>query len=1234
MKKKIKLLALLGVAAMMFGCSNEVSSSTDPSSGGSSVTPSSNTGNSSTGGDSTGTSDSSHDIETIEPSTVSPTGTETGNRDANGKFYSDYGSKADTAKAGKDLAIDIASEGDTLLKNANNALPLSSYEKKVTVFGMASVDLVTAGGGSGAGTTGNNDIAYTGLVESLEDAGLEVNPVTVNLYKTYHTLGTINNELPVENYTPSTIASYYGYNDVAIVTLSRIGTENKDLQTCEVEDHANADDHILQMDDNEKAMIKHVKQYFDKVVVIINSSNIMQIPELDAEKTSDNYGVDAILWVGGVGNNGAMAIGRILKGTVNPSGHTSDLWARDFTKDPTFTNFGWQTQNKDSSGNRMNAFFYDKDGKMTNYADLEYREGIYSGYKYYETLATDKGNDGEQWYKENVLYPFGYGLSYTTFSWEWDSITKGDITAGNQEITCKVKVTNTGEVAGKDVVQIYYSAPYTKGGIEKASNNLINFGKTKLLNPGESDVVTVKFTAQDMASFDYNDKNNNNFKGYELEKGDYVITANKDSHTPVLTHTKKVASDLQLETDYITGKEIKPLFSDEDDQYLSTSESLLNNSISRATGLKQPEPASLTDRTLTDAQIALLDDQDVYNHYELQESDPWYVSSTPSTWNQGETHNLKLADMAGIDYEDLTIADDGSIVEGTDDGSKKWTEFMNELSWDDMANIVSGDNHSGPGMGAIEAIGMDENNYADGPVQIRGGTLFPSAPILAASFNVTLGQKMGRMVGNDAIWNNLSQWAGPAMNTHRSPFSGRNFEYYSQDGWHAARFAAAAVTGAASKGLISYVKHFFLNDQESYRADYGGVCTFVTEQAMREGYLKPFEWAFKVGKSLGAMSSFNRIGFAVTAESYAVHQYLLRDEWDSKADVCTDAWAKDYVPVNLMAYAGSDQLLGNSSTYAKNSFDRGTWDSTAKMVKTKGSKDSATDDTNNPSLYFGIRRKAQRALYTRANSTTVKNGISSGATFSVDAEVGVPNAVSIASGDIGFTIDDTAEASLKEYGLSLVNGKVISGTATKEGSVTIQASVNQDNWISSTANITVNVKSAIHVNDIAMTTGTSAATFTADSPMSMKVDIPALAYFNEIAGAAQFWGRSMNGLIVNAYQDSTDDSWHQRDEDKTASDIITIDASTAKDSKIYDYKFSNVPAGLTANAHKKEVMGKANKSKYEVVDYYTLDGTLSAGKYTVDVDLEYYTNAYMSGWIFSGTPTEHHYTGTITFTVA
>ncbi len=1218
-KKKVMNLGLLALTAILLtGCGGGEESSISSSTGGISSDSGYNSSDSTSTSSEDPSSSSSIDDEEEEDDTdasavvetmVEADGYDTGNLDAEGGFYTDYASLADEQQAAKKVAVQIAEEGDVLLKNANSALPLRSSEKNVTLFGMASVDLVTAGGGSGSGTVDNNGIAHSTLQSSLEDAGFTVNPSTLNLYESYDALGTINNELPISNYTPSTIASYYGYSDAAIITFSRMGTENKDLATNNVEDHENEDDHTLQLDDNEVALVKHVKEHFSKVIVLINSSNIMQIPELAEENTESNLGVDAILWIGGVGNNGVDAVGSILNGDVNPSGHTCDIWTRDFTQDPSFTNFGFDTQNKDENGERMDSSYYDKNGNITNYNQVEYREGIYNGYKYYETKATDMGSSGESWYQSQVLYPYGYGLSYTEFEWKWVGTEENRvIDAANQTVTVKVKVTNTGSVAGKDVVQLYYSAPYTTGEIEKASNNLVNFAKTDILEPGESEIVEIQFVAQDMASFDYNDANNNNYEGYELEAGDYIITANRDSHTPVLELTRTIENDIKCETDYTTGKEIKPIFTGEFD---STNETLLANSISRATGLHQPAASTVADRTLDDATIAEYDDQDIYEHYEDDEGDPWYVSNVPDSWDQESDETIsaaiKLADMSGIDYEEPYINENGTVVIGTDEGSQKWEEFMNQISWEQMCNIVSGDASSGPAIGAMSNIGKkDEGSYSDGPVQIRGGTLFPSNPVLSSSFNTELAEKKGRLIGNEAIFLGRTQWAGGGMNTHRSPFSGRNFEYFSQDGFHASKFSAAEVRGALSKGLITYVKHFFLNDQESFRADYGGVFTWATEQTIREQYLRPFESAIKAG-SMGAMSSFNRIGKQVTANSYAVHQYLLRDEWDSKADVCTDAWAKDYVPINKMAVAGSDQVLGSSNSYETNQLDHGTWNENAKTVYVKGSAESNSDDTASDTYYFGIRRRAQRALYARANSIVNENGIVAGSTIDVYLERGVSNAVQI---EVGSTNDISVEladgASLPD-GLSIVNGMVISGTPSEEGTFYADVNITLDGWVTSTATLALHVASAMYYNGEAISTGSAIATYSVGETIDAKIDVPTLAY-NEYYSSRYY--------IVNWY--TKDFVNYNRNEDKTASDLITIDASTADEAHEYGYDVSNLPSGLTSSQVMKSHTGLANRGSYDVVDYLQLSGSIAeAGTYTFTVTLNIPVTMYVSGWLFA-----------------
>lgn len=1229
MQKKIKLgLVLLASLSLgLVGCNTGESSVGTSSSSSSSSSASSPSDSSSTNpSTSTTTPVEEPDVyEPIEETLVSADGVTTGRLDKEGKYYTDYATKKEASEAGKEVAVTIAEEGDVLLKNENNTLPLSKYEKKVTLFGMHSVDLVVAGGGSGAGTLDNDGIMHSTLQSSMEDAGFSVNPRTISLYTSYLQMGTINNELPLANYTQSTIESYSTYGDAAIVTLSREGTENKDLATNSVADHANEDDHVLQLDDNEKALIKHVKENFDKVIVLINSSNIMQIPELAAEKTDSNLGVDAILWIGGVGNNGVDAVGKILNGEVNPSGHTSDIWSADFTKDPTWTNFGFDTQNKDANGNRMDASYYDEDGNQTNYSQVEYREGIYLGYKYYETKAHDMGAEGEAWYDENVLYPFGYGLSYTTFDWEWAGVEDNVvIDAANRTVTVRVKVTNTGDVAGKDVVQVYYSAPYTSGEIEKASNNLVNFAKTDMLEPGESQIVEVQFVAQDMASFDWNDANKNGFSGYELEAGDYIITANRDSHTPVLSTTRKIESDIRCETDYTSGKEIKPIFTGEFD---STNETLLENMISRATGLEQPKPASKEDRTLDDATLKEYDDQDIYYHSELKTSDPWYVSSVPSNWNQGVIDSndpITLAEMSGIDYE-LPQLKNGTVTIAQDAGTQKWETFMNQLSWEDMANIVSGDAKSGPGISAMANIGKPEDNYADGPVQIRGGTLFPSNPILAASFNTDLAEQKGRIIGNQAIFAGLSQWAGGGMNTHRSPFSGRNFEYFSQDAFHSARFSEAEVTGALSKGLITYCKHFFLNDQESFRADYGGVFTWATEQVIRENYLRPFEFAIKAG-SMGLMSSFNRIGKQVTTNSYAIHQYLLRDEWDSKADVCTDAWAKAYVPVNKMALSGSDQLLGQSSSYSNNAFDHGTWDPEKKTVLV-AEGENVTSSSNpgtveDDSLYYGVRIRAQRALYTRANSSTAQNGFTAGEKIVVNLERGVSNNIPVTiAGTNDVTISLAQDATMPQ-GLKLVNGNVISGNPSTEGSWDINVNVTVDGWITSTAVLELNVVSAVQIDGKAATTA-GETKLALNQAYDGKIQAPSLAY-GTVTGSR---------MIVNWYEYKFQK--YNRNEDKTASDIITIDAADADVAHEYSYKVTGdtIP-GVSFKTVTKWWDGLSHRGGYDVPDYVQMSGTpTQAGTYHITVTINLPTTFLMSGWLMTFGCGETQYVQEITIVV-
>jgi len=1144
--------------------------------------------------------------------TVSGTALPSGAVSANGKFYTDYATLEEEQQAAKELAIQIAEEGDVLLKNANNALPLSASENRVTLFGMATIHLIEAGGGSGAGKLGNNGITPSTVQSSMEDAGFVVNQKTIDLYNKFETLGTIYNELPIEHYGASIVSTYKSYNDAAIITFDRIGAENVDCATNNVPDHADENEHYLQLDDNERALVEHVKKYFDKVIVLINSANIMQIPDLAADKTADNLGVDAILWVGTTGNNCIDAVGRILNGSVNPSGHTVDLWSRDFTQDPTFTNFGHNDQNFDANGNRMDAYFYDRNGNRTVYTEVEYREDIYMGYRYYETVAADKnaaGQDGESWYQDHVLYPFGYGLSYTTFDWELLTASGGSITDYKQQLNVQVKVTNTGSVAGKDVVQLYYSAPYNEGGIEKAAINFVQFEKTDLLQPGESQVLTLSFVAQDMASYDYNDANGNGFSGWELEAGTYTITANKDSHTPVLSLTVDVASDIQCETDYATGNTNEPVYVGDFD---STNDSLMLNKLTRGDLVdgKIPASATVADRTITDAQIALLDSQDTFDPYQDKSSDPWYYDAVPSGWTQAASHaedfsdvTIKFADMAGVAKDD-----------------PKWTEFMNQLTWQELCDLVT----KGTGAVAIPSIGKAADASSDGPVQISGGTLFPGAPITAATYNKHLAYEMGRMVANECIFNGVNEWLGPGCDIHRSPFSGRNFEYYSEDGVQGGLICAQVVQGATSKGIMTMLKHYFANDSESYRADYGGIATFATEQALREIYLRGFEYGVKFGGTIGLMSSFNRIGYQVTSGSYATCKTLLRDQLGFEGFVVGDAWTKDYAPLNMYVRGGTDQVLGEGAGYAKNDLTRGEWSAEQNVVLVPANAEEKAAGQNtmaSPTQYVNTRIAAQNMLYARANSTANNNCLS-GAAVVVDIMRGVPDSAALSVGGSSDVVVTLAEGSTLPEGLSIQNGAVTGTTNVPEGSYTVNVDILADGWVTTSGTITVNVVSAI-LFDGQNITADGVTVSAGDISASISSDY--YAYGKLVPSIAFVWGRMMEGRIINCYYNPafTDvgQGWYNRNEDKTAADIITHDAADAVDTDLYRAQavVKDSSGKMVSTVQLTDVVTTVagqSGAPYDATTSWKLEGNLPAGDYTVTVELYAPAVACMNNWLF------------------
>ncbi|MGN1370473.1 MAG: glycoside hydrolase family 3 C-terminal domain-containing protein [Aristaeellaceae bacterium] len=1181
------------------------------------------------------------------PSVAGATGSQSGAMEANGKFYLDYATLAEEQIAAEELAIEIASEGMVLLKN-DGALPLTAKEKKVSLFGTASYNLVHSGSGSGAGTVGNNGVAFKTLEDSLLSSGLRLNQTLVNLYKSY--AGSAP-EMPVEELTNTIASTYKSYQDVAIITFSRVGGEDEDLSAHDVEGHADPNDHELMLMDNEKALIRHVKQHFSKVIVLLNTSNVMQIGELNEPKTADNLGVDAILWIGGVGNSGAMAVGKLLTGEVNPSGRTVDTWLVDLTQGPSWTNYATQSQNIDEDGNRMDAAIYNEEGADTGYRIAEYREGIYNGYRYYETAYADAPEGEKEAAYANVLYPFGYGLSYTGFDWELvDTDLTGAISDRAEEITIRVKVTNTGNVAGKDVVQLYSNPPYTVGGIEKAAANLVGFAKTDLLAPGESQVVTISVVAQELASFDWDDRNGNGFSGYELEAGDYVLNVNRDSHTVAAAVTRTVAETILCETDLVTGEAIQPVFVDD---YTTVSDSLLDNQISRADGLTQPAPISKEDRIWDEGTIEFLDSQENYQPYQDSEDDPWYIASVPETWTQAATHaedysdvTTRLYTLAGKRFDEPTVTD-GVAVAAEDENTRAWDEFMNQLTWNDLVDLVV----TGRPPKMIDSLGLEINGYVNGPVQAGSGLLWPSAPVVASTFNTELAEEQGRLIANECYFLDTRAWAGPGANLHRNALLGRAFEYYSEDGYLAGVFASTVVRTVTEKGIICYVKHMMLNDQEQYRNTKGGVLTFADEQVIREQYAKPFEMLAKQGKTLGYMSSFNRLGYWNASADYAMQKVLVRGEWAFEGRTWTDAWVKSYAPINILVRAGDEQPLGDGRDFPVYTLTQGEWSADDNCVKVPANQAETAEGVNtllSPTHYYWVRKAAQRVLFTTVNSIANKNGL--------NLETGHITFAQHIPATIGLKLDGLENITNLELvsgelpeGLQL-DGTAITGVASTIGDYPVTIKGVAFNWVTFQADVVVHVVNPLQVASNAVElSNADANTIRVKAGEAIELDV----YSNYLQYGKQYkLGGGTGGImlpmegfngkgrmpaatiqIINLYQQFED--WNEcadtvahplyrgnigaipRDEDSTAGDMPTADVLGGNYAQAYEYSFSckKLPEGLQMEKIMQLVYGLSYGS-YEVEKSAKITGTVTTpGTYEIELNLLVPAGGVTGGWI-------------------
>lgn len=807
--------------------------------------------------------------------------------------------KAEAFANAQEVNLKLAEEGFVLLKNENAALPMNKGAR-ISVFSKNSVNLSYGGSGSGGFDTSNNKNLY----ESLNDAGFVTNPTLKRFYESSQSgpVRTANSsdldngdnqkiataETPQSKYTDAVKNSYADYSDAALVVITRIGGEGFDLPRYQgdSEGAVSPDSHYLELDQNEIDLLTAVTDgTFKRVVVVFNTPSSFEATFLkDSAYAAFADKIDAAVWIGFTGSNGITALGEILNGDVNPSGRLVDTWAADFTKNPSFVNFGTgclpDTTDK-------------YDGGM--YYSVDYEEGIYVGYRYYETRGE---TDGEDWYNANVVYPFGYGLSYTTFDWTVGDVSASEIELGTT-ITVPVTVKNTGSVAGKDVVQLYASAPYTLGGIEKAHKVLVGFAKTKLLQPGESETVTVSFDPYSAASYDYRDANSNGFSGYELEAGEYTLYVSRNAHESEKAIALNLAADVQIGTDPTTDSEVVNRYTDSEN--FLDSDWQLDTMLSRADWEGTwPTPQTAQQHAGTDRLYEEIRSEEHNNPTDFDSEEyPWF----------GEEPTLTLRDLLpsaeAEGYEPVVSYDD-----------ERWEELMMGCDEEEMIALI---NNGAYHTLAMESVGLPATIHGDGPSgftcfmskeQVNGTCQYVSEPVMASTWNINLMNELGEAIGEEgtigdkATGQPYSSIYAPGVNIHRSPFGGRCSEYFSEDPFISGMMGAAEVQGIQSRGVLPTVKHFVANEQETHRS-IGGDLSWLSEQALREIYLKPFEYTVKLGETRGIMTSFNRIGTRWTGGDYRLLTEILRNEWGFNGLViCDFNTIPQYMIPRMMFYAG------------------------------------------------------------------------------------------------------------------------------------------------------------------------------------------------------------------------------------------------------------------------------------------------------------------------------------------
>jgi len=834
----------------------------------------------------------------------------------------------ETSAEASALVEKIAEEGIVLLQNDNATLPLNSGSK-LNVFGWGSANPVYGGTGSGSL---NDAYPTVSLLEGLANAGISTNEELSKFYTDYQTgrpsvgMRTQDWTLPEPNvslYTDEMMANAKAFSDTAMVVIARGGGEGADLPTDMMsvvngtwnseqsiggesayydgtyDDSLNqgndwdAGDHFLQLNNREEELLDLVCANFDNVIVVYNGANAFELGFVE-----DYDQIKSVIWCAGTGQGGFNALGNILNGSVNPSGRMIDTYVYDLTATPTWNNFGsfgYDNTQEFLAGGSFN--------KNATPSFVNYVENIYVGYKFYEAAAAEGLID----YDATVQYPFGYGLSYTSFTQEM-----GPISVSGGAITFDVTVTNTGSVAGKDVVEVYFNPPYTNGGIEKASANLVAFDKTDIIESGASETVTISFQVEDMASFDAYGEG-----AYVLEAGDYVISINADSHTILDSETYTVPSTIS----YKDGRDSDQTpatrlfdFAEGDVTYLSRADGFANYAQATAA------PVNFSMSAEAKANFTNVNNYDPTAYNDLNDVMP----------TTGAKNGLKLVDLRGVAYDDA-----------------QWDQLLDQLAIEEMDTLIA---YGGYQTAPVPSIGKVQTYDCDGPASInnnftgQGSVGFPAGVMIAATWSPDLASEFGRSIGKMANEMDTSGWYAPAMNIHRSAFAGRNFEYYSEDGLLSGKIAARAIQGAEEYGVYAYMKHYALNDQEGNRNSM--LCTWSTEQAIREIYLKPFELSVKEGGCDAVMSSFNYIGTEWTGGNKELCTTVLRDEWGFVGMVLTDYFG-------VYGYMDSDHAIRGGTDFCLVNYDTDT---------------NHVTDTTSATGVQAMRQACKNILYTVVNS--------------------------------------------------------------------------------------------------------------------------------------------------------------------------------------------------------------------------------------------------------------------------